>query len=366
MNRKDLGIACVAVALSLSAGCKPKPIEPAAPAPTPAARQAARPGAAEKGRAPGEAPSPAPALPREHASRAIATSLPATTEVLAVFPVAVARALVADLARLLPTLLDAADAAVLEGRLADRTGVALGTLGAECAVARIADAGVVVVCDGDKIAPPERAATWKDGDASGYEVRLLGAKVYVGVRAARVMAGTPEAVRKVLQAARNEVPTLGEGGLRWLATAKKLGYADGRRDVAVYFIAPHAAPWCGPTCGATAVFAGRDGGAIAVEEGAGAGVTGGDPASGDAAGAGRKAVDAWWKATVLPFERLRDTATSARTDPVPDEAIMAGDLPTRTAAWSERGGVSIFRGKGDALMLACLLRLDLARSLLGK
>lgn len=356
------GIACVAIVCSLLFGCKPKPVDP--PAPPNRTTVTATPSAVQKGRASGEVPSPA--LPREHASRLVATSLPATTEVLAVFPVAVARALVADYAKLLPTLFDAADATVLEGRLADRTGIALGTLGAECAVARIADAGLVVVCDGDKVVPPAGAATWKDGDASGHEVRLLGAKVLVGVRAGRVVAGTPEAVRKVLQAARDEVPTLGEGGLRWLASAKKLGYADGRRDVALYFLAPRTAPWCGPTCVATAVFAGRDGGAIAIDEGAGGVAVSNGESAGGAVGAGRRAVDSWWKATVLPFERLRDAAPAARTEPVPDEAIMAADLPTRTATWSDRGGVSILRGKGDALMLASLLRLDIVKELIGK
>jgi len=260
--------------------------------------------------------------------------------------------LIADLAKGLPTLLDAADAATLEKRLADRFGIPPDSLGDECALAWIADAGGLLVCDGGKTEAPKGSETWADRDASGYAIRFRGDLLQIGSRAGRVYAGTPEAMRKAIQAERHEVATLG-AGTAWPTVASRLAYADGRREVGVFFVAPESAPWCRDGCIATALFAGREGGAILAEGNA-------------QAGAVRSGLEAFWKAAREPFEALRDADPSARTQAVPDETLKMADLAVRTAEWTERGPVGAFRGKGDAVMLACLLRLDLVLAFVGK
>jgi hypothetical protein len=293
------------------------------------------------------------------AAEGIARILPARTRVLATFPGTVLRAALAEATTLFPRQMLARAPEELSARMREVFGTDLSDAGPGCAVAWIAEAGPLLACDGGTASPPAGAVRWSDGPAEGWTVARSGREVGVARMGGRLLAGTPEALRVVVQVARKSWPALAPAEVEAIRKASDLAAIEARRPIAVLFPDRTAAPWCAAVdaCLSTAIFAdAEEGGVIAVGTG-----------SPEAAAVAGAAMEAFWRAAVAgPVAAMVAAPARDRPHYVGDGAVKLADLPARTAERADRGEVAAMRVRGRVSALAAALRPDVLETIFGE
>jgi hypothetical protein len=281
--------------------------------------------------------------------------LPAQTRVLAVFSAPSARRALATLTNVFPKIMRAESSDGLQVRIRELYGVDLSSLGSYCCLAFVEELGPVLICEGGTEAkPPEGSSRWADHDDGGYTVPRGPDGISISIRKGMLFAGAPKAVARLLQVGRGEWPSLKAASGRWRPAVDALSTADGYREFAIYFLDRAAAPWCGPDCTSTAVFASqKKGGAIVALAKPGAV----EPV--------RLALTGFLAEAVRPFEALAATEAELRPVAISDAAIKRGDLPARPGRTEIRGEQVVYRVTGEVLVLAAILRYDLMEQVFG-
>jgi hypothetical protein len=280
--------------------------------------------------------------------------LPSGTRWIAVFKADVLRQALREVATTWPrAVLSETPEAFLE-RVRELWGVSVAAAGPDCVLADVEGAGVLLACPGGEANPPRDARSFAQGTLRGYDVARGDLTLSVAVHEGRLLVGTPAAVRQALDVARKEWPSLARRSDPFKPDTA-FPATNRYREAAVYFVDPHAAPWCDSRCTTTAIYADPSRGLAVVAR------TPGLDAAPQAI-----AMEALARRAVAPFDAIRDSGSAPAGGPIPPPTLKRADLAARTFSAAVRGEVATLTVEGDVLALGILLESDLVMKLFGK
>ena len=330
------------VACKAGGGCAPRVPAPSAPASLP------------DGRGTVATPSPAPDAPPAVATR-MAAYFPDSTDILAVFKGDKLRGVMQAAAGLVPRLLMIEKAEELPARIQELYGVNVATLGPWCALGRVGAEGPLMICDRAMAVPPRGSTQWSDVGAKAYTVVRGTLSVAFALDEGRFLAGSEAAVRHALKVRAKVGQPLVTPMSEWRPDAFGLLPIGHPVDVAVFFPTPSAAPWCSGDCMTTLAWFDSDGASVLARERAPTGLA-----------ARKVAVETFFRAAVLPFERLRDSDDIGRVGAIPDLTLESATRPILTMAITQRADATTLVCRGDVTTLAILAQADLLELLFGE
>jgi hypothetical protein len=272
-----------------------------------------------------------------------APTLPVQSRVVALFPSDRLKAVLESLPTGFPRLVRAASPEAFSSRIRSLYGIDISTLAGSCAFALVADAGPVLVCQGGTATPVEGSSRWAHGPAEGHTITRGGLSISISAHQGRLMVGSPVAVERCLLAQRKSWPDLTGGLSRWKPRLSEIAGADAFGDMAVFFLDPSMAPWCGSDCIVSAIFA-------TDQEFVAAAITRDDTVE-----TVQTRAAALWSATISDYATLMDEPRETRSPPVEDSWFKAGDPAIRQAELSTRGAWVFLKGPGDLGSVALAL-----------
>lgn len=348
------GLIVLGLAVMFFFACKDKAAENAAiPIATSAvATQVAVAPPVVEGKGSAEDPTP-PALPRMDVVSSYSRMIPAEAKALVLFNPADMMDLLDRIPRQAPKFMRVPDWEPMRQRIRDVWGIEPNELGTQCLVA-VMDVGPLVMCRGAKLADaPFDAKVWNDGKYSGRMLERGTSVVYIGLLDDVLVIGSMDTVHHAILAKQGQWPALDRLIERDHGRISEVVAGDVFSDIAVLFVDPKSAPWCGEKCGGTGIFASRTKGfeAIVLAE----------PGTAQMV---EVAVKDWWSRSIEgPVKVLVDPANGRGG--LPPLLRKAADSGVAGTATSIRGDIVSLKGEGDLMGLAMALNIDIVSNLLG-